>query len=79
MNRSSLSLLVAVTACGVFIGGGLRLNSQEAATLAKTPGQQLVLLKAANADLLQRQQKTLQKLDEIKQQADQLRIMSSRN
>jgi len=78
MNRSSLSFLVAVTACGVFFGGGLRLNSQEAAKLPKTPGQQLVLLKASNADLLQRQQKTLQRLDEIKQLADQLRLMASR-
>jgi hypothetical protein len=79
MNRSTLSLLVAVTACGLFFGGGPRLNSQEAAALPKTPGQQLAALKASNAELLLRQQKTLQKLDEIKQQADQLRIMSSRN
>jgi len=79
MNRSNLSLLMAVTACGVFLGGGLRLNSQEAAALPKTPVQQLRLLKASNADLLVRQQQTLQRLDEIKLQADQLRIMSSRN
>ncbi|MEI8235303.1 MAG: hypothetical protein WCH57_11560 [Verrucomicrobiota bacterium] len=74
-----LSLLVVVTALGGFIGGTVRLNSQEAAALPKTPEQRLAVLKTANAELLQRQQKTLQKLDEIKQQADQLRIMTKRS
>ncbi|MDD5351380.1 MAG: hypothetical protein PHQ12_14305 [Chthoniobacteraceae bacterium] len=79
MKRSSLSLLVAVTALGVFFGSMPRLGSQEAAVRPKTPEQQLAALKAANAELLQRQQKTLQKLDDIKQQADQLRTLTKRS
>ena len=73
-----LPFLTVVTALGFFFLAGAPLNSQEAAALPKTPEQQLAAMKTANAELLQRQQKTLEKLDEIKQQADQLRIMSRR-
>ena len=79
MKRSSLSLLFAVTSVAVFFGSMPKLGSQEAAVRPKTPTQQLSELKAANAALLQRQEKTLQKLDEIKQQADQLRILTKRS
>jgi len=79
MNRSSFSLLVAVTAFTTLLASELRLNSQEPAV--RVPGSPLELLaalKASNAELLQKQQKTLERLDEIKLQADQLRIMSKR-
>jgi len=79
MNRSSLSVLMGMTACAAFFASEARLNSQEiAAPVPKTPQELLTALKASNAELLQKQQKTLQKIDELKQQADQLRIMSKR-
>ena len=75
MNRSSL---IAVTAFAAFFLSGARLNSQAPLPGLKSPQELLIALKASNADLLQRQQKTLQKLDELKLQAEQLRIMSKR-
>jgi len=77
MKRSSLSMLVAVTVFAAFFGSQARLNSQDAAR--KPVQEQLAALKASNAELLQKQQKTLQKLDELKLQADQLRITSKRS
>jgi len=80
MNRSTLSTLVAVTACGAFFASEARLNSQGmAAPVAKSPQELLAVLKASNNELLQKQQKTLEKLDELKKEADQLRIMSKRS
>ena len=79
MNQPSLSLLVVVTAAALFLGAAPRLNSEEVVVVLKTPQEQLIALKAANAELLQRQQKTLQKLDGLKQLADQLRIMAKRS
>lgn len=80
MNRPSLSMLAAVTVLCALFAGVPRLVSQEApAARAKTPLQQLAELKAANAALLERQQKTLQKLDELQKQADQLRIFTKRS
>lgn len=75
MNRSVLSV-VAVMASALLLCTGIRLHSQEVVVVKKSPQEQLLALKAANAVLLEKQQKSLQKLDEIKQQADQLRIMS---
>ena len=79
MNRSSLSTLLTVTALVAFFASPARLNSQESAALALSPQQLLAALKASNAELLKKQQQTLQKLDEIKQQAEQLRIWSKRS
>ena len=79
MNRSSLSTLLALTALAAFFASPARLNSQESAAAAKSPQQLLAALKASNAELLQKQQQTLKKLDEIKQQAEQLRIWSKRS
>jgi len=76
MNR--LSQLVAVTALAAFFASEARLNSQEAAPVRKSPQELLAALKASNAELLQKQQKTLQKLDELKAQAEQLRVMAKR-
>jgi len=80
MNRSSFSRLLAVSAALAFLGSPAPLHSQgTAATPAKTPLQQLIELKAANEALLQQQQKTLQKLEEVKLQAEQLRIFTKRS
>ena len=75
MNR--LSPLIAVTVVAAFFASGARLNSQENA--AKAPKELLLALKASNAELLKKQQQTLQKLDELKLQAAQLRIWAKRS
>jgi hypothetical protein len=79
MNRSTLSLLMAVSMGVAVWSSAARLHSQEAAVAPKTALERLVALKAANAELLQKQEKTLQRLDDLKQQADQLRIMTKRS
>ena len=80
MNHSSLSLaMVASVALGL-LASPARLHSQGTdPTTPKTPLQLLKELKTANAALLQKQQQTLQKLEEIKSQADQLRIFTKRS
>ena len=75
MNR--IPSLIAVTAFAAFFASEARLNSQEIA--AKSPQEQLAALKASNAELLKKQQQTLQKLDALKQQAEQLRIWAKRS
>lgn len=77
MNR--FSQFAAVTALAAFFASEARLNSQEITIVRKSPQEVLAALKASNAELLQKQQKTLQKLDELKLQAEQLRIMSKRS
>ena len=80
MNRSSFSLMVAASVALVLLGSPAPLHSQGAnPTAPKTTFQTLIELKAANEALLQKQQQTLQKLDEIKAQADQLRIFTKRS
>lgn len=80
MNRSSLSTLIALTACCAFFASEARVSSQGPATPgAKSPQELLAALKASNNELLQKQQKTLEKLDELKKEADQLRIMTKRS
>ena len=74
MNR--LAPLIAVTAWAAFLASEARLNSQENAP--KSPTEQLLALKASNGELLKKQQQTLQKLDELKLQAEQLRIWAKR-
>ena len=76
MNRSVLSIGLAITLA--FFASGARLNSQESA-VGSSPRQLLAALKASNTELLQKQEKTLQKLDELKKQAEQLRILSKRS
>ena len=75
MNR--LSPLIAVTALAALFASEARLNSQESA--AKSPREQLLALKISNAELLKKQRQTLQKLDELKLQAEQLRIWAKRS
>jgi len=75
MNR--LSPLIAVTALAAFFASETRLNSQESAL--QSPKEQLLALKASNAELLKKQQQTLQKLEELKLQAAQLRIWAKRS
>ncbi|MEI7958647.1 MAG: hypothetical protein WCI40_06030 [Verrucomicrobiota bacterium] len=77
MNR--FSLLLTMTALAAFFVSGARLNSQETAPVRKSPQEVLALLKASNAELLQKQQKTLEKLDDLKLQAEQLRILAKRS
>ena len=77
MNR--LTLLLAVTALAALLASEARLNSQENAAAAQSPKELLLSLRASNAELLKKQQQTLQKLDELKQQAEQLRIWSKRS
>ncbi|MCX6968287.1 MAG: hypothetical protein NTZ46_11045 [Verrucomicrobia bacterium] len=77
MNR--FSQLLAVAALATFFASQARLNSQENRAAAKTPTELLAALRASNAELLLKQQKTLQKLEEMKLQADQLRILAKRS
>ena len=77
MNR--LFPLVAVTALAVLLGSPAQLNSQERAVMRESPLAMLASLKASNAELLKKQQQTLQKLEELKLQAEQLRILAKRS
>lgn len=79
MNQSILSTLITVTAFGTFLFSAPRLNSQEPAPVVKSPTELLNALKTSNADLIQKQQKTLEKLEVIKKEAEQLRIMAKRS
>lgn len=76
MNRTPLSLLITATVCGAFLISGARLNSQEVAL--KSPLDPLLALKASNAELLKKQEASLKKLEELKKQAEQLRIFTKR-
>jgi len=68
--------LIAITALGVlFIGAG-HLESQ--GTRPQSPEQAMQTIKASNAALLEKQKATLQKLDDLGKEADQLRIFSKR-
>jgi hypothetical protein len=77
MNRSSFSIL-AVSVAFALVASPVRLHSQ-GVDVPKTPLQMLTELKAANEALLQSQQKTLEKLELLKTQADQLRIFTKRS
>lgn len=81
MKRSASSLLTAIAIVAAGLAPATRLYSQEKTALSPKVAlqiQQLAALKASNAALLQKQEETLKKLDELKKAADQLRIMSSR-
>ena len=76
MNR----FLLTAVAVAVLMGSQSGLFAQEPASVSqKTALERLAVLKTANAELLKKQQETLQKLDELKLQADQLRIMTKRS
>mgnify|MGYP001137379467 CR=1 FL=1 len=77
MNRSSFLLPVAAAA-SLLLASSARLYS-EAPEAPKTPLQMLQELKASNEALLQKQQQTLKRLEELKTQADQLRIFTKRS
>lgn len=64
--------LFALLALAVIPAG---LNSQQRPA---STAEMLRAVKAANAELLKRQAATLQQLDELQKQADQVRILSKR-
>lgn len=72
MKKDALILMVAVLLAGVSV-----LRSQDA-TAAKDPVQELKALKASNADLIDKQKKTLDRLDDMAKTADQIRILAKR-
>lgn len=79
MNRPVFPLVVAALVGAAWLTPA-RLHSQEQPPAApKTALARLVALKAANAELLQKQEKSLEKLDELQKQADQLRIWTKRS
>ena len=82
MNRINFTHWFGITAftaaAGLLLFAG-RLNSQYAAPgTLKTPETALAEIKAANAAVLQKQQATLQRLETLQQEADQLRIYTKR-
>lgn len=82
MNRFSCSTprstLVALTALAALFVSDARLHSQVPAPVAKTPEQILTEAKAANAALLEKQKATLERLDALQKEAEQLRIFTKR-
>ena len=72
MKKFSLAL-IAVSA---FLGLALNLHSQ--GILPKTPVQKLHELKAKNDEIIQKQNTTLEKLDELDKQAEQMRFFVKR-
>ena len=67
-------LLVAAASLSV-----LAMNLHSQAPVAKSPVDQLKVLKATNAALLEQQKQTLLKLDEIDKQAEQIRFLAKRS
>ncbi|GEM_PF-3909583 len=79
MNRSLCSWAVALAIGAAWIGSSGLLCSQEVITPAPvTAEERLAALKAANAALIERQEKTLKKLDDLKEQARIIRLAISR-
>ncbi len=74
MKSLKTGLLVALVGLGL-AGEG----SSQGGGAPRTPVQDLVALKADNAALLERQAALLLKLEEMRQQANQLRIFSKRS
>ena len=67
----------ALIAAAVLLGLALNLHSQ--GILPKGPVDRLRDLKAKNAEIIDQQNATLNKLDDLDKQADQLRIFSKRS
>lgn len=71
-----MRMLIAITAAGVLLLGVGNIESQSARP--QSPEQALTAIKTANAALLEKQKATLQKLDDLNKEADQVRIYTKR-
>lgn len=71
-----MKMPAAVAILAVSLAFAVNLHSQVAAP--KSPIDQLKALKAKNLELIEKQKATLLKLDEIEQQAEQMRFMVKR-
>lgn len=69
--------LPAFVAAALLMAWSINLHSQ--GVLPKTPVDNLRTLKTKNAELIQTQQATLQKLDEMAKAAEQMRFFSKRS
>jgi hypothetical protein len=74
MKTLKKGLLVALFSL-VFAGHG----SSQGGGLPRTPAQELEALKAANETLMERQAALLLKLEEMRKQATQIRILTKRS
>lgn len=72
--KTVLSLTLALAA---FLALALNLHSQ-APVVAKTPAEILLTMKVKNQELIQKQIQTLQKLDELEKEADQIKALAKR-
>lgn len=72
--------VVAMTALILLLGSAGRTHSQwPSGAATKSPLAILAELKTANDDLLKKQQSTLDRLDALQKEADQLRIFSAQH
>ncbi|XHR27050.1 MAG: hypothetical protein ACFUZC_13970 [Chthoniobacteraceae bacterium] len=78
MKRTLCNWAVALAIGVAWIGSSGLLNSQEVTAAPVTAEERLAALKAANAALIERQEKTLKKLDDLKEQARIIRLAISR-
>lgn len=72
MKKDTLILVAAILLAGASV-----LHSQDAAA-GKNPVQMLKALKASNADVIDKQKKTLDGLDDTQKTADQIRFLAKR-
>jgi hypothetical protein len=79
MNRALLSWAAALAVGVAWIAAPRPLRSQEPAGPPLSAVECLSALKAANAALIAQQEKTMQKLEDLKQKAEQVRIMTKRS
>lgn len=76
---NTITRLTFATALAALLLSGGQLTSQtQVVAVEKTPEQRLVELKAANAELLEQQKASREKLDLLLKEAEQLRIFSKR-
>ena len=68
---------ILILAAALLLAGGSVLRSQDQAA-AKNPVEMLKALKASNADLIDKQKKTLDGLDDTQKTADQIRTLAKR-
>jgi hypothetical protein len=73
----AFALITAVAAGAVFVA--LPLHSQAPGLPAGNPLEQLKVMRQVNMKLIEQQTATLQKLDEIAKDADQLKIFAKRS
>ena len=74
--KTLLSLTLSVAA---LLALGLNLHSQAPVPAAKSPLQTLQAMKLKNQELIEKQTATLQKLDAIEKDAEQLKIFGKRS